>query len=107
MFKKILAALALTAGIIHPSIASEITRLPTELICVDQRGIGETITEFEELSFAGAVGVREIPGVGMVENNIVIFVNPKTKSFTIVERFSKDLYCVLALGEGFRPLSSQ
>jgi len=43
----------------------------------------------------------------MVENNMVIFVNPTTKSFTIAERFSKDLYCVLALGEGFRPLSGK
>ena len=104
MLKKILASLVLTVGITHPSIASEITQFPTSLMCVDQKGLSQTITEFEEISFAGAVGVREVHGVGMVENNIVIFVNPKTKSFTIVERFSKDLYCILALGEGFRPL---
>ena len=107
MFKKILASLALTAGIIHPSTASEITQLPTGLMCVDKPGITQTITEFEELSFAGGVSMRDVPGVGLVKNNIVIFVNPKTQSWTIVERFTKDMYCVVAVGEGFRPLSGQ
>lgn len=104
MLKRILASLALTAGIVHPSIASEITKFPTELICVDQQGLTETITEFEEIGFAGGVAMRDIHSVGLVENNLVIFVNPKTQSWTIVERFSKDLYCVLALGKDFRVL---
>ena len=107
MLKKILASLALTAGIIHPSTASEITQLPTSLMCVDKQGINQTITEFEELSFAGGVSMRDLPGVGLVKNNLVIFVNPKNKSWTIVERFNKDMYCVVAVGEGFRPLSGQ
>jgi hypothetical protein len=107
MLKKILASLVLTVGIYHPSIASEITQYPTVLMCVDQKGISEVINQFEEIPFAGGVAMRDIPGVGMVENNMVIFVNPTTKSFTIAERFSKDLYCVLALGEGFRPLSGK
>ena len=107
MLKKILASLALTVGLIHPSIASEITQFPTSLMCVDKRGLTQTITEFEELSFAGGVSMRDVPGVGLVKNNLVIFVNPKTQSWTIVERFTKDMYCVIALGEGFRPLSSQ
>jgi hypothetical protein len=107
MLKKILASLVLTVGIYHPSVASEITQYPSVLMCVDQKGISELITQFEELSFAGGVSMRDIPSVGIVQNNVVIFVNPKTMSFTIVERFSKDLYCVLALGEGFRPLSGK
>lgn len=107
MLKKILTLIALTAGIIHPSTASEITLFPTSLMCVDKRGITQTITEFEELSFAGGVSMRDLPGVGLVKNNLVIFVNPKTQSWTIVERFTKDMYCVVAVGEGFRPLSGQ
>ena len=107
MLKKILASLVLTVGTIHPSIASEITQFPTHLMCVDQKGLTQTITEFEELSFAGGVSMRDVPGVGLVKNNLVIFVNPKTQSWTIVERFTKDMYCVIALGEGFRPLSGQ
>jgi hypothetical protein len=107
MLKYMLASLALTVGTIHPSIASEITQFPTHLMCVGQKDLAQTITEFEELSFAGGVAMRELPGVGMVKNNLVIFVNPKTQSWTIVERFTKDMYCIVALGEGFRPLSSQ
>lgn len=107
MLKKILASLALTVGLIHPSTASEITQFPNTLLCVDQKSLSQTITEFEELSFAGGVSMRDVPGVGFVKNNLVIFVNPKTQSWTIVERFTKDMYCVIAVGEGFRPLSGQ
>jgi len=102
MLKQILTSLALTVGIIHPSIASDVQQFPTTLVCVDQKGLTQTITEFEELSFAGGVAMRDVPGVGLVKNNLVIFVNPKTQSWTIVERFSTELYCVVALGEGFR-----
>jgi hypothetical protein len=107
MLKYILASLALTVGTIHPSMASEITRFPTELVCVGPNQLAETITDFEEIPFVGGVGVREVESVGIVENNIVVFVNPKTNSFTMVERFSKDLYCVIAIGQGLRPLSGQ
>lgn len=104
MFQKTLASLVLTVGLIHPSIASEIVQFPTHLFCLDQETLTSTITEFEEIPFAGGVATREVAGAGMVTNNLVIFVNPKTKTWTIVERFSKDLYCVISIGDGFRPL---
>jgi len=107
MLKKILTSLALTVGIAHHSNASEITQFPTYLNCLNQQDLSATITEFEEISFAGGISIREIPDSGMVTNNLIIFVNPKTMSWTIVERFSKDLYCVVALGEKFRPLSGK
>ena len=107
MFQKILTSLALTVGMIHHSNASEITQFPTQLFCLNQETLSSTITEFEEIPFAGGVAIRDVPEVGMVTNNLVIFVNPKTMSWTIVERFSKDLYCVVSLGEKFRPLSGK
>lgn len=107
MLKKFLASIVLTVGTIHPSLANEITQFPTTLSCIGEKDLQQTITEFGELSFAGGVSMREIPGVGLVQNNLVIFVNPKTLSYTIVERFTQDMYCVVALGEGFRPISSQ
>lgn len=107
MFQKILTSLALTVGMIQHSNAGEITQFPTYLNCLDEKNLSETITEFEEIPFAGGISIREIPDVGMVTNNLVIFVNPKTMSWTIVERFSKDSYCVVSLGEKFRPLSGK
>lgn len=106
MLKQILASLALTVGIIHPSTASDVQQFPTTLICVGQKDLTDTITEFQELSFAGGVAMRDVPGVGLVKNNLVIFVNPTTQSWTIVERFNTELYCVVALGEGFRLLTN-
>jgi len=102
MLKQIFASLALTVGLIPLSIASDLQQFPTTLMCVDQKGLTETVSQFQEISFAGGVAMRDVPGVGLVKNNLVIFVNPVTRSWTIVERFSTDLYCVVALGEGFR-----
>jgi len=106
MLKQMFASLALTVGLIPPSIASDLQQFPTTLVCVDQKGLTETITEFQELSFAGGVAMRYVPGVGLVKNNLVIFVNPTTQSWTIVERLSKELYCVVAVGEGFRLMTN-
>jgi hypothetical protein len=107
MLKKFLASMVLTIGTIHPSLANEVTQFPTNLSCIVEKDLEQTIAEFGELIFAGGVSMREIPGVGLVQNNLVIFVNPKTRSWTMVERFTKDMYCVVALGQGFRPLGSQ
>jgi hypothetical protein len=35
---------------------------------------------------------------------LVIFANPTTGSFTIVEKAGEDLYCILAIGGGFEPV---
>lgn len=106
MLKKFLASLILTIGTIHPLLANEVTQFTT-LTCISEKDLEQTITEFGELSFAGGVSMREIPGAGLVQNDLVIFVNPKTRSWTVVEQFTKDMYCVVAGGEGFRSLGGQ
>ena len=40
-------------------------------------------------------------------NSLVIFVNLKTGSFTIVEKVEEQKYCVLAVGGNFEPVPAE
>jgi hypothetical protein len=103
MLKKILASLALTVGIANPSIANEVIKLPTDLVCGSESGISEVLEKYGEIPFATMTAFREIPGEGFTNNPMVIFVNPKTKTFTIIERITKNIYCVVSLGDNINP----
>ncbi len=103
MLKKLTASLALIVGFTNISIASDITKFPTEMVCATEKALGSVLNEFEEIPFATMTSMREIPVLGMTANSMIIFVNPKTKSYTIVERIGKDLYCVVAIGENIEP----
>ena len=103
MFKNILTSLALTVGFANISMANEITKLPTELICASESDIGSVLESFDEIPFATMISMRDVPVLGVTANSMVIFVNPKTKSYTIVEKFGKNLYCVVSIGENISP----
>lgn len=103
MLTKIVASLALTVGLVHPSIASEIQKFPTELMCVSETEMAEVLVKYGEIPFATMNSVREVPALGMTANPLVIFVNPKTKTYTMIEQFAKDIYCVVAIGENINP----
>lgn len=103
MYKKIVTSLALTVGLSLPSIASELIRLPSNLVCGPKDEFFPVIEKYKEKPFVVMNSIREIAGVGVVNNKIIIFVNPETKTFTMLEQFSQDLYCVVLVGEGFEP----
>lgn len=106
MLKKFLASLALTVGIIHPSIASEIaTGIITEFPCTDLKSVSEVLKKYgEEPAFTG-VSTREIAGK-FIPISMVIFINNKTKSWTIVEKYSENIYCVSGMGPEISPYFS-
>jgi len=107
MFKKIVTSLALTVGLFHTSIASELTQLNSQLICGDYSSINSTIKEYNEIPFVRMVSHRLVSTGDIFQNQIVIFVNPQTKTYTMVERFSSDIYCVVSIGEKLSPVDSK
>jgi hypothetical protein len=107
MLRYLITSLALIVGSANISIASEITKLPTELICGNENGISDVLEKYGEKPFATMSTVREIPGVGLTDNPMVIFVNPETRSYTIVERITKNTYCIVAVGDGISPYIEQ
>lgn len=73
--------------------------------CVDKQSLNEFIGGFDEYPFIRALNV---PVLGVQQYTpLVIFVNPKTKSFTIVEKISEERYCILALGGNFEPMPAE
>ena len=103
MLKKILTSLALIFGWANISIASEITKVPTELLCGTDSQFNSVLEKYGEIPFATMISMREIPGVGFRSFAMVIFVNPKTKSYTMLEQMAPDLYCIISIGENIEP----
>lgn len=103
MLKRILASLALTVGFYHPSIASErLLTFATEFPCGSLENLAEVLDKHEEEPALTASSTREIGGKFEVVP-MVIFINMKTKSWTIVEQYGRDVYCVTGLGEKITP----
>jgi len=76
-----------------------------ETICLNSNELTETINEFKELPY---VRGSSMPiSQDDVKFSLVIFVNPSTGSFTIVEKRSDDSYCVIAIGTGFAPVPKE
>lgn len=107
MFVKIATSLALTVSLSLPSIASETRSLNTQIVCAAWDVIDASLNEHGEMPFARMSADRHIARSGTVQNIVVIFVNPKTKTFTVVEQFKEDLYCVLSIGSEFGPVLEQ
>lgn len=98
---KTLASLALTVGMINSSIASEKT-ISTELICTSPMGLEQVLEKHKEEPFLTAISVRNLDGK-LVAMSTVMFINSKTKSWTLVEKINENLYCVSAMGEHIAP----
>jgi hypothetical protein len=72
-------------------------------VCVDAKTLAETVDNFKELPFARGIsmnlGDAEAPA-----RSLVIFVNPETQTWTIVERVDPNRYCIMAVGQKFEPV---
>jgi hypothetical protein len=104
MLKTFVTSLALTAGLItQPSIANDnLISLPMEVTCVPGEVLTETLGEFGEVPFLQMHSTREMDG-RVVTNPTVMFMNPETKTWTMAERISKNIYCVIAIGDFVMP----
>jgi len=76
-----------------------------ETVCVSLKNLTEIIDEAQEIPY-----VRGQSHPIMSQGSplaMVIFVNPKTGTFTISERVDRDTYCILALGSRFEPVPKE
>lgn len=103
MLKKILASLALTVGTIHPSIASEPVQVDSKITCASFAVINEALEKYGEIPFVTMTAYRMSRNQKVVEIPAVMFVNPKTKTYTVVEQFNEKVYCVVSMGEEVKP----
>jgi hypothetical protein len=79
------------------SFAQKENNATYQTVCVNLAVLESTLQEFEEIPFVRGLSDRD--PIGIV--SLVIFVNPKTGSWTIVEKIKTDQYCILAVGNNF------
>lgn len=103
MLKLILASLALTVGLIHNSIASEIIQLNTKLACGSFDTLNEVLEKYGEIPFVSMTASRMTGNNTIVEIPAVMFVNPNTKTYSFVEKFNDSTYCVVSMGNEVIP----
>ena len=68
--------------------------------CVSLESLEKALKHFDEVPFVRGVGERE--PVGAITT--VLFVNPKTRTWTLVEKQANDRYCILSAGDNFEPV---
>jgi hypothetical protein len=77
-----------------------------ETMCVDSLVLAQTLAEYGEKPALTMTNNRETPK-GVESFATVLFVNYQTKSWTLVEQDSEDLYCVIGMGDHLMPYQSK
>jgi len=103
MLKKLLASLALTVGTTHPSIASEPVQIDSKITCASFAVINEALEKYGEIPFVSMTAYRMTKNNNVIEIPAMMFVNPKTKTYTVVEKFNERVYCVVSMGGKLAP----
>jgi crotonobetainyl-CoA:carnitine CoA-transferase CaiB-like acyl-CoA transferase len=70
--------------------------------CTDVLTLAEVVDKHEEEAAMTMTTSREIEG-RIIISPTVLFVNFKTKSWTLAERITKDTYCIIAVGDDLKP----
>lgn len=102
--KSILAGLLITASATAFAQDTQLVNIPS--YCTSIKTLDEMLDKFNELPFAQSKSSREVDKKE-VTNQLIVFINPDTRSYTIVEQFSPKHVCILAVGEDFKPVSPE
>lgn len=72
--------------------------------CVTLNYLNKIAEQYDELPILRADSVRKDDGED-VSYVAVLYMNMKTKSWTLVEKISDNSYCVMGVGNGMEPVS--
>ena len=81
------------------TINAQTRLLPVE--CGNLKDLTAVMVEFNEKPFAAGETVRSTNNRTIVESVVIFFLNKRTKTWTVVEKISDDLYCVVSSGKNF------
>lgn len=95
--KKLFLALALVSSTTYASQKFELTT-----VCSTGADIHKVLTEYNEEPMLKMTSNRSVGGKVANFSNI-LFVNAKEGSFTMVEQYEKDLFCIVAVGTDLKP----
>ena len=98
MVKKLLSTL-----LFLPALAigqSEIVQF--ESICVPLEILEESMKKYGEKPFITSTGHRMFGDV-KISHATVLFMNPETKTWTMVEKVESNSYCIIGIGSNMKP----
>ncbi len=100
--KKLLILLCMIPNLVF---SQEVMNETRTISCVNKENIYNLVGEFDEIPFIRALNslVLGVP----IFNSLVIFVNSKTGSFSVVEKVEEQKYCILAVGVRFEPMPAE
>lgn len=94
--------LSLVAAFFSPLFAHSETIYPTKIVCVSEQELTPVLNKFQEQPVLKFSSMRIIGNAqGYLQS--VLYMNPTTKTWTLVEQWADDLYCIVAIGENAEP----
>lgn len=101
--KLLIAVLALLAtGTIAQNSPDQISTLKLDTPCATEKRVAQALAQFKEKPMLRMSSERTtIYGKG--NNILIMFVNPETQSYTMIEKLSEDVFCVISVGNGVAP----
>ena len=97
--EKYLAAFLFAATV---SVNAKTIQGAVPIVCADEKTFIEAIASFNEEPFITALSKRDMGNGLLTPAALVVFLNPKTGTFTIAEKID-EMYCVVAMGENMQP----
>jgi hypothetical protein len=97
--KKMLAGLLMMPAVAF-SQANRVDEVKLNVLCVSLETLEEVLTEYNELPMIRGKSHR----ADNSENPVVVFMNAKTKSWTLIEKNKSGKYCILGVGENMEPV---
>jgi hypothetical protein len=90
--------MSLAVAFFSTASLAQTSMLPVE--CGTMQELTKVLAEYDEKPFAIGDTQRMVRG-NVAQNHVLFFVNPKTKTWTVAEKFSDNLYCVVSGGMNF------
>jgi ABC-type bacteriocin/lantibiotic exporter with double-glycine peptidase domain len=97
--KKIIAAVILGLAV-NSAVSEEIIQVSAT--CLSPSNLAKVLAEFKETASLTMTSYRE-NGNDLAEHKTVLFINYNKNTWTLVEQFSKDKFCVTATGDDIKP----
>lgn len=82
---------------------SQATVINFPAACSNIGDLAELISEFDEQTTLTMTSIRDTGDGNSKNHTLLVFVNFKTKTWTMAERVSNELFCIIATGIDMKP----
>jgi hypothetical protein len=107
MNKLIKTLVLAAAGVLSTSHAQEeVKTVNVPTLCTNSEAMSKLLTDYDEKPALVMVTTRDTEQKNKPKSNItLLFINYETKNWTLIERMSKDVFCMISAGEKITPYS--